>query len=178
MLGRTILTRLTASALFAFHPGSACSEESAAGVLSGASDVMGADNLKTLRYTADGIGYTFGQAFKPGGAWPKINVHSTILSVNYQTASTREEITISRAEPLGGGGYPPVAQQRNDEFLSGNYAWNQGAAGPLPGPRFEDERTHQLWTTPHGVLLAAIRNNATLQWQDSKNKALPVVSLG
>jgi hypothetical protein len=34
----------------------------------------------------------------------------------------REEITLSRAEPKGGGGYPLSGQQRNDQFVSGAYA--------------------------------------------------------
>jgi hypothetical protein len=37
---------------------------------------MGADNLKTLRYAGKGMGASFGQAFVPGMAWPKLNYSS------------------------------------------------------------------------------------------------------
>jgi glyoxylase-like metal-dependent hydrolase (beta-lactamase superfamily II) len=125
-----------------------------------ASQAMGGANLKSIRYTAEGTGYTFGQAYVPTAAWPKITVHSQSRSINYDTASMREEITISRAEPTGGGGYPLQGQQRNDQFVSGTSAWNQTPTGPQPGPRFVGDRMHQLWITPHGVLKAAQRNKA------------------
>jgi glyoxylase-like metal-dependent hydrolase (beta-lactamase superfamily II) len=129
-------------------------------VLQRANQAMGGGNLKSIRYIADGTGYTFGQAFVPGMPWPKITVHAQARSINYDTGSMREDITISRAEPQGGGGYPLQGQQRNDQFVSGTLAWNQGPAGPLPGPRFVTDRVHQLWITPHGVLKAAQRNKA------------------
>ncbi|MCX7143534.1 MAG: hypothetical protein NT123_21295, partial [Proteobacteria bacterium] len=94
---RMALTGLTLSAAaLAFLPGAASGEE-AAGVLKRASAAMGAGELKSVRYTAEGTGYTFGQAFTPGAAWPKITVHSQIRTINYDTGSMREEITLSRA---------------------------------------------------------------------------------
>lgn len=176
MIARIALTGLTLSAAaLAFVPGAASGLE-AAGVLKRASDAMGATDLNSIRYAGEGIGYTFGQAFKPGTPWPKINVHSQIRTINYDTATMREEITLSRAEPKGGGGYPLVAQQRNDQFVSGDYAWNQAANTPAPAPRSVADRVHQLWITPHGVIKAAIRNNATLQWRTQNGKSLAAVS--
>jgi len=64
--------------------------QTAADVLKRASDTMGAGQLKTLRYAGDGIGFTFGQAYKPGIAWPKITVHSMTRTINYDTGSMRE----------------------------------------------------------------------------------------
>ena len=143
-------------------PGAAFAED-AAGVLQRAAGAMGAGDLKSIRYAGEGTGWTFGQAFRPGAPWPKITVHSEIRTINYETASMRDEITLSRAEPKGGGGYPPVAQQRNDQFVSGDYAWNQAASGPQPGPRFVTDRVHQLWITPHGAIKAAMKNKGTLK---------------
>jgi glyoxylase-like metal-dependent hydrolase (beta-lactamase superfamily II) len=137
-----------------------------------ATQAMGGAQLKSIRYSADGVGYTFGQAYVPGMPWPKITVHSLARSINYDTASMREEITLSRAEPKGGGGYPLQGQQRNDQFVSGTMAWNQTPGGPQPGPRFVVERSHQLWITPHGALKAAQRNNATLRWVSEGGRQL------
>ena len=128
-----------------------------------AEQAMGGAQLASIRYAAEGIGYTFGQAFVPGSAWPKITVHGLMRSANFATGSMRDEITLSRAEPTGGGGYPLAGQQRNDQYLSGTHAWNVAAAGPAPGARFVADRTHQLWITPHGVLKAAWRNGASAQ---------------
>jgi glyoxylase-like metal-dependent hydrolase (beta-lactamase superfamily II) len=132
-------------------------------VIARADQAMGGTNLKSLRYSADGTGYTFGQAFVPGMPWPKITVHTLARSINYDSASMRDEITLSRAEPRGGGGYPLQGQQRNDQYVSGEFAWNQAATGAQPGPRFVADRVHQLWITPHGVLKAAQRNRAAAQ---------------
>lgn len=147
-------------------------------VLQRANQAMGGGNLKSIRYTADGTGYTFGQAYVPGTAWPRITVHAQTRSINYDTGSMREEITISRAEPMGGGGYPLQGQQRNDQFVSGNMAWNQGPAGPLPGPRFVADRTHQMWITPHGVLKSAQRNKAAASARGDGTTALTFAEPG
>ncbi len=145
--------------------------QDASDLLKRASEAMGATDLKSLRYTDSGIGYTFGQAYKPGMPWPKVTIHSHTRTINFESGSMRDEITISRAEPLGGGGYPPVAQQKNDEYVSGTYAWNVTPGGTAPGPRFVVGRTHQLWITPHGAIKAAIRNVATLKKEAKGAKA-------
>ncbi len=136
--------------------------EDAADALKRVSDAMGSTGLKSIRTSATGVGYTYGQAFKPGDAWPKITIHSQVRTINFESASMREETTLSRAEPLGGGGYPPTGQQKNDQFLSGNYAWNVTAAGTVPTPQFVTGRMHQLWISPHGAVKSAIRNLATM----------------
>ncbi len=159
---RFLTVSAVSAAALAFIPGAASAQD-AAGVLQRAAGAMGAGELKSIRYAGEGTGWTYGQAFKPGMPWPKINVHSQIKTINYETSSMRDEITLSRAEPKGGGGYPPVAQQKNDQFVSGDYAWNQAASGPVPGPRFVTDRVHQLWITPHGAIKAATRNKAALK---------------
>jgi glyoxylase-like metal-dependent hydrolase (beta-lactamase superfamily II) len=150
-------------ALMALTAGCATPDIDAQAVIARANQAMGGSGLKTLRYSADGTGYTFGQAFVPGMPWPKITVHTLARSIDYDSASMRDEITLSRAEPRGGGGYPLQGKQRNDQFVSGEFAWNQAATGTQPGPRFVAERVHQLWITPHGVLKAAQRNRAAAQ---------------
>ena len=133
-----------------------------------AATAMGASGLKSIRYSGDGVGYTFGQAYKPGLAWPKITVRSFVRSVNYETGSMRDEVLFARAEGLGGGGYPHVAPQRNEQYVSGGFAWNQVANAPVAGPRFTADRVHQMWITPQGVVKAAIKNNATVR-QEKRN---------
>ncbi|HET9206585.1 MAG TPA: hypothetical protein VFO28_10145, partial [Burkholderiaceae bacterium] len=150
-------------ALVAAIVGCATPDIDAGTAIAGASAAMGGTQLKSIRYSAEGTGYSFGQAFVPGMPWPKITVHAFTRSVNYDTASMRDEITLSRAEPRGGGGYPLQGQQRNDQYVSGAFAWNVAPTGPQPGPRFVADRVHQLWITPHGALKAAARNKAAAQ---------------
>jgi len=130
------------------------------GALARATQTMGSDRVTTLRYVAEGGGYTFGQAYRPGGAWPRITLHSITRSIDYGSGSMRDEVVLSRAEPLGGGGYPLSGQQRTDQYLSGELAWNLAGTTATPGPRFVADRFHQLWITPHGVLKAAQRHGA------------------
>ncbi len=105
-----LTTRLILSVTALVFIAGLVSGQDAADVLKRVSDAMGASDLKSIRYVDDGIGFTFGQAFKPGMPWPKITVHSQVRTINYETGSMRDEITLSRAEAKGGGGYPPVAQ--------------------------------------------------------------------
>ncbi|HEV7578607.1 MAG TPA: MBL fold metallo-hydrolase [Caldimonas sp.] len=135
--------------------------DDATATLARAGQAMGSSSLKTIRYSGSGTGYTFGQAYTPGGAWPKITVHSMARTIDYDSGAMRDEIVLSRAEPLGGGGYPVSGQQRNDQYLNGEIAWNQTGTTVAPGPRFVTDRVHQLWITPHGALRAAQRNRAT-----------------
>ena len=41
-----------------------------------ASDFLGAENMKSVRYTGFGANYTVGQAFSPTDAWPKVTIKS------------------------------------------------------------------------------------------------------
>ncbi len=169
-----LFTRVTLSiAALAFVSG-AIAQDSAVAVLKRASAAMG--EPRTIRYTAEGTGWTFGQAFKPGMPWPKTDIQSLTRTMNYANSSMREEIAFSRGEPRGGGGYPLSGQQRNDQYLSGSYAWNAVAVAAAPGPRFVVDRTHQLWISPHGVISAAQRNNATVTWPDKGGKSLAAVA--
>jgi glyoxylase-like metal-dependent hydrolase (beta-lactamase superfamily II) len=142
--------------------GCASAPPTAADAIARSAKAMGADTLKSLRYSGEGEGFTFGQAYVPTGPWPKVTYHSVTRTIDYEAGAMRDEIALSRAEPRGGGGYPLQGQQRNDQFLSGEIAWNVAGGNVAPGTRFVPDRVHQLWITPHGALKAAQRHNATL----------------
>ena len=170
------MRQFVAAALLAVASAPALAQEAEA-LLKRAAHAMGGADLKSLKYSTEGTGYTFGQAFVPGMAWPKITVHSQVRTINYDSGSMREEFTLSRAEPRGGGGYPLSGQQKNDQFLSGDFAWNVGPAGNIiPGPRFVADRTHQLWITPHGLVKAALKNGGTVAFVDRDGKSYAAVS--
>jgi len=146
--------------------------EDSSAVLARASQAMGASQLDTLRYSAEGTGATFGQAYHADAVWPKITIHSMTRSIDYGSGAMRDEVVMSRAEPLGGGGYPLSGQQRNDQFVSGELAWNQAGTTTTAAPRSLVERVHQLWITPHGVLKAAQRGGATVRAGDGGANAV------
>ena len=50
---------------------------------------MGADRVNTVRTTGEGTGYSFGQAYKAGGAWP--NTSRASASTALFTVSSRSK---------------------------------------------------------------------------------------
>src|SRR5882672_12182040 len=64
---------------------------------------MGATNLKSIEYTATGSSFSTGQSTAPGQPWPRFNVKNYTRSINYETASLREDAVRQRAQGPGGG---------------------------------------------------------------------------
>ncbi len=138
--------------------------QDARATLQGAARALGADGVKSLTYTAGGINFAPGQSAVPGAPWPRFNVPTFTRAVNYETASLRDELVRSRAEmPPRGGGIPAVGEVRQIQVVSGDHAWNMAGETAAPAPVALIERQLQLWTTPHGVIKAAMANNAVVQ---------------
>jgi glyoxylase-like metal-dependent hydrolase (beta-lactamase superfamily II) len=150
--------------------------QEATAVLRRASAAMGVDDLKTLSYTGSGTGASYGQAFRPDTRWPKLGISSFTRHIDYTAAAMHEDAMRSRAEKQGGGAVPIAGEGRAVGVVSGAFAWN--VQGPLPIPRqaARAQRLHDLWTTPHGVIKAAQRNNATVKWVGGNAGELAAVS--
>ncbi|MFZ2648475.1 MAG: MBL fold metallo-hydrolase [Burkholderiaceae bacterium] len=150
----------------------------AAPVLRQSEQAMGGTGLQSIRYSAQGGGSLFGQAFIPGMAWPRMTYTSLTRLADYQNGAYREEFGRARAEPNGGGAVPLMGQgeQRAVGLMRANVAWNQAGANSIPAPVALDERIHDLWTTPHGALKAALRNGATLSQRSVGGKTLQAAS--
>jgi glyoxylase-like metal-dependent hydrolase (beta-lactamase superfamily II) len=138
--------------------------DSAESVLRHADQAMGGSQLKTLRYAGTGSGATFGQAWVPGTGWPRIRLSSYARWIDYENGAMREDSARSRAEPNGGGAIPlmGLGEQRVSAWVRGNHAWNMAGPAPAAAPVAVDGRIHDLWTTPHGVVKAALKRGATL----------------
>jgi glyoxylase-like metal-dependent hydrolase (beta-lactamase superfamily II) len=164
-----------AIALLAALPAHAAGAD-ATSVLQRADAVMGASGLKTLRYTGYGTAASFGQAYRAGMPWPRLNLGEYTRLIDYDKGAWREDVVRSRAEPTGGGAVPLAGAQKLSMAVSGPFAWN--VAGPAPAPSLVQvpNRVHDLWITPHGVIKAAQKNKATLEFRTEKGKELAVVS--
>jgi glyoxylase-like metal-dependent hydrolase (beta-lactamase superfamily II) len=160
---RTALA-LTTVALLLFSPAPGGAQDARA-TLAAAAKAMGADTLKSIEYSGGGTMFALGQSATPGQAWPRANVKAFTRSVNYETASLRDEIVRTQAEnpPRGGGGQPIRGEQRLSLHLSGDHAWSVTPQAAAPAPIALAERQMQLWTTPHGVLKAALAHGGTAQ---------------
>lgn len=133
-------------------------------VLRRASKAMGGDGLKTLRYTAKGTGILMGQSFEAGKPGPKIRFEAYTRLLDFENEAMREDQSRSRLESVGGGTLPALSAsaQRSTGYVMRSEAWNMLGPIPVPAPFAAEERMHDLWTTPHGVLRAAMRNDVVL----------------
>ena len=147
-------------------------------VLRQAEQAMGGAGLKSVQFTTQGGGGTFGQAYVPGMAWPTLRYSVLTRLADYQNAALREEFGRARAEPTGGGAAPLLGggEQRAVALLRDNLAWNLAGPNALPAPVALDERIHDLWTTPHGVLKAAQRNGATASRRSEGDRSFVALS--
>ena len=100
-----------------------------------ASDFLGAENMKSVRYTGFGANYTVGQAFSPTDAWPKVTIKSYDAQINYETSAMQVDLVREMGPvPPRGGGVAFVGEQRQQQFVLGNYAWDVPvAAAPAAG---------------------------------------------
>ena len=135
--------------------GSGCSQPSGAAA---AAEAMGATNLNSIQFSGSGTNNAFGQAYSPGGPWPRFEVKNYIAAVDYQTPAMRLEMLRAQGEhpPRGGGAQPFAIDQRTIQVVSGKSAWSEGGAQPAPNPGAVTDRLRQIWLTPHGVIKAAL----------------------
>jgi glyoxylase-like metal-dependent hydrolase (beta-lactamase superfamily II) len=161
---RIALAVLTAALLLG-SPAASPAQDARATVLAAVAAAMGADSLKSIEYSGHGVHFAFGQSAGAGQPWPRLDLQSFTRSVNYDTTSLRDELVRTQGDnPVrGGGGQPIRGEQRQAFHLSGEHAWNVVGTAAVPTPISLVERQMQLWATPHGVVRAALANQATVQ---------------
>lgn len=159
---RSLLASLAALALL--MPCTTAAQDGKAGI-EAVAKALGEPGLKSIEYSASGVLFQAGQSQAPGQAWPRFNIKSLTRSVNYATASGREDWVRTQAlDPPRGGGVQPIrGEQRQIFVVSGDQSWNVLGDAAIPAPIALIERQAQLWITPHGVVKAALANNATKQ---------------
>jgi glyoxylase-like metal-dependent hydrolase (beta-lactamase superfamily II) len=146
-----------------------------------AATALGVANIKTLGFAATGTAYSIGQNFTASDPWPPVPVATYTAVINYDTGSMRQELLREMGTTMPrGGGAPFTGQQRQNQVVSGNFAWNvpvvAAAPAPAPGgapqaapagpppapaPGNQVERMLMVWATPQGFIKAATANNAT-----------------
>jgi glyoxylase-like metal-dependent hydrolase (beta-lactamase superfamily II) len=128
-------------------------------VIDAAVTAMGTAKLQSIQYNGSGSFYATGQAYEPGGPWPRYTVKKYTMLLNYTAPAMRQELVRIDDEkpPRGGGvgGYNPKTFQ--------------GGIRPAPGDMVEDQTTDghmevgavRIWLTPHGFLKGAAANATT-----------------
>lgn len=114
---------------------------------------------------------------RAGELGARVNILSQTRTVDYVNAAIGDDVVRATGEsPFGGGGVPPFGEQRQMLFAAGGHAWNQVGPLPVTAPLALADRLHQLWITPHGVVKAAQRHAATVDWVARGGKEYAAVS--
>ena len=163
------LTSLASSLVMAFASAGCSGEEP--GTLPAAQQALATPDTTALEYSGSGRWFQFGQAANPTLPWPAFELKSFSARIDYQAPAAEVQMDrIQVVEP--DRARPAPVPQRVVQVVSGTNAWNMatpagaapGAApAPQPQPAAVEERTMEIWTTPHGFLKAAAANNATSQ---------------
>ena len=155
-MSRKLIIVVMFAALFSW----AAAAQDAKTVISNASKAMGADNLKTLEFTATGWEYAFGQAVNPSSPWPGFESKTYTRTINFEMPAWHIERALAPiATSRRGGGLPPAASQN---FVIG------------PNTNWAQQLDH--WMLPHGFLRAAAAGDATVASRKVGGKSYQVVS--
>ncbi len=137
--------------------------------LQSAADALKVSSTKSIEFSATGRWFQFGQAPAPELAWPAFEVSSYTADINYEKPAARVQI-IRKQLVEAGRNRPAPVEQKPDQYISNGIAWNVAApqnspAGTAPvasnQPATVEERSAEIWSTPHGFLKAALANKAT-----------------
>src|SRR5919109_1753998 len=132
--------------------------QDARSVLQVASAAMGVTNLKSIQYSGTGWNAAVGQSYSADEDWPRFEVTSYTRTIDYDSRSSKEELTRRQGSypPRGGGGTPIQGTQQQMALVSGNYAWNMQGNNANPAPAAAAVRQLDIWLSPHGFLKAAM----------------------
>ena len=134
-------------------------------------DALDVSTTKTFQFTANGTFFSLGQSTSPAAAWPRQFVKSLTRVYDFTSGAMRDEWVRMVAQT------PTVGpEQQTVTLVSGDFAWNEVGKDSLPRFWEVNERQHYIWTSPHGVVRAALANNATVTKQNIEGRQMTVVS--
>src|SRR6202140_5727086 len=158
--GGAMAKRLWIACALFFLCAGAASAQDAKTVLQAAQKAMG--DVTSIQYSGTGHINSFGQAWTHNAAWPTTNLKSYTKTIDYSSKSAKEDLIHSEPTPMvKGGGRPFAGDDQQQNFVSGEYAWDMPGSTPPPQLGAAADRQLQIWLTPHGFLKAAMENNAT-----------------
>lgn len=120
--------------------------------------------VHAIEFSGSGRWYQFGQAPNPDLPWPPFDLKAYTAQINYDRPGSL--IKISRVQVIEPDrNRPAPLEQRVEQYLSGDRAWNVAATGSAPPaltvqPAAAEERAAEIWATPQGFLKAALAHNA------------------
>ena len=124
--------------------------QSVQSVLQSVATAMGMENLSSIQYSGTGWQGRVGQNVSPDRDWPRVDLTSYTMTIDFETMSSKEEYV--RAQ----GGTRQVTN-----LVSGDYAWTLDAQGqPVPQPAAAELRRLEILLTPWGFIKGAMAPGA------------------
>ena len=109
-------------------------------VLQSVATAMGMENLTSIQYSGTGWQGRVGQNVSPDRDWPRVELTSYTMTIDFDTMSSKEEYVRE-------GGTRQVTN-----LVSGDYAWTLDAQGqPVPQPAAAERRPARDPPDPLGV---------------------------
>lgn len=130
--------------------------------LEAVAQAMGAGKVASVQYSGTGFMFGFGQAYRPGLPWPKLNLVRFTRTDDYAKSAQSFDYTISRADTLGGTATPQRGEMRRGGGLVGDTAWAINYPETAPVRSAAVPFQHDLWISPDGIVKAAIAAKAKL----------------
>ena len=152
--------------------------------LDAAAAALGASNVRSIQFSGWGSDYIFGQSYDGSSPWPRFNLPSYTMMIDYTIPAMRDDRRRAQAEnpPLGGGFQPLLGEIRQIWTLNGTYAWDVVGANAVPAAVERDMRTAvegrmaQIWLTPHGFIKAAMTGSATAKAETVRGAKKTVIT--
>ena len=167
---KTSVTIFAAAMLLSLRVAAQDTSAQAKSAIDAAVTAMGSASLQSLQYTGSGQFYATGQAYEPGGPWPRYTLKKYTMSVNYTAPAMRQQVVRIDDErpPRGGGvgGYNPVTFQGGIRPAPGEMIDNQNIDGHT------EAGAVRVWLTPYGFLKGAAANIATAKASPSHGKTV------
>ena len=156
-------------------------QAAAKALLQAADKAIGASNVKSFTMTATGrMGYP-GQQFATGDL-PQTDLKSFTSTVDLASKSAKTEfVRVQGNQPTrgGGAGFPVQGEQRFEEAVNGDIAWNMNAGQPTRvAAEIAGDRRLLMLAHPAGFIQAGLAANntaATDRYFARQNKTLKVV---
>jgi glyoxylase-like metal-dependent hydrolase (beta-lactamase superfamily II) len=147
-------------------------------VLQQIADSLDVSTTKTFQFTANGKMWAVGQATSPMAANPRAYIKSLTRIYDFTAGAMRDDMVRSQGEaPPSGGDYQPIeGDQRLISLVSGDLAWNESGKDMVPAPQDVNERAHSFVISPHGLVRAALANNATVAKRTIEGAEMAVIS--
>jgi glyoxylase-like metal-dependent hydrolase (beta-lactamase superfamily II) len=137
--------------------------QDARAIVESALKAMGGDNVGSIRFTGSGLNFAFGQAYAPGGAWPKFNVKTYERTIDFDADASSQKMVRTQGEnpPRGGGQQPLIGEQTTVTVVGPKLAWADKV---------------DYYMTPMSFLKGALANSATVAAKTTGAKKYNVVS--